>query len=159
LGKAASLLLFACACFGAGFLVGRDADTVNSPGEGKAGPSPCGPRAVRQVIAYYFHPTVRREACTRMETRAEDVIRKEFPAHVALEEIVWRTANLDEPWNRDFVERYGLESSALVLVSTFDGRELGHRVLDRLPLLVDDEEAFTEYVRTQLIAVLEEESP
>ncbi len=68
-----------------------------------------------QVIAYYFHGTVRCETCLRIEKEARDFISKRFVADLASERLVFKTVNYDKPEDAHFWKDNKLPCPSLVL--------------------------------------------
>ena len=64
---------------------------LNSGGEAKP--------ATPQVVACYFHGTVRCASCLAIETRAGEVITNRFRAEMALGRLVFKSLNYDKPEN------------------------------------------------------------
>lgn len=122
---------------------------------GRPSPSGTGPPAVetagsaagRGVIAYYFAGKVRCSSCRKIEALSRKAIGDGFPRETADGRVRFLAVNVDEPGNRHFVDDYRLDSSALVLVETRDGKPAGWRNLRDVWTLLDDETRFLEYVR------------
>ncbi len=76
-----------------------------------------------QVIAYYFHGTVRCETCLKIEKQAHELIRIRFAAEVASERLVFKPVNYDKPENDHFWKDYKLPCPSLVLVRQKDGKD------------------------------------
>ena len=155
--KWTGLVFLGLALFAAGYGTGRLVEAPRGDGtDAAASPSPCGPTLRRQLIVYYFHPGKPSPDGRQIEAGAKAAVQRAFPGHLEARDVVWVTANLDEPGAEGFVDRYGLDRSTggLVLVDTFDGRELKHQRLDRVWELLDDEVALTAYVQAAVRARL-----
>lgn len=102
-----------------------------------------------QVIAYYFHRTVRCETCLRIEKQAHEVITNRFGAEVAMERLVFKPVNYEQPENAHFLGDYELGGPSLVLVRQKGGKDVERKVLGqtweyahvppRLDLYVEEE--------------------
>jgi hypothetical protein len=120
----------------------------------RAADSSSAPRPGRRAVAYYFHATQRCATCRRIEAYSRETIAGKFASELARGELEWRTVNVQLPENRHFVEDYQLFTRSLVLVEFKDGRETGHKVLEKTWELVGDKTAFEKYVVTEVRAIL-----
>ena len=77
-----------------------------------------------QVIAYYFHGTVRCETCLRIEKQAQELINSRFAG-----EVVFKPVNYDKPENAHFSKDYKLPCPSLVLVRQKDGKDQEWKLL------------------------------
>ena len=82
-----------------------------------------------QVIAYYFHRTIRCETCLRIEKQAHEVITNRFAFEVAAERLAFKPVNYEQPENAHFLEDYQLGGPSLVLVRQKGGRDVVRQVL------------------------------
>lgn len=107
-----------------------------------------------QVVAYYFHRTMRCNTCRSIESRAASTIARDFAVEMERGALAWQVVNVDEPRFEHFVDEYDLASSALVLVELQDGRAVRWTALEDVWGLVDDPARFEGYVASQLRAYL-----
>jgi len=77
-----------------------------------------------QVIAYYFHGTVRCETCLQIEKQAHELISSRFAGQV-----VFKPVNYDKPENAHFSKDYKLPCPSLVLVRQKEGKDQEWRLL------------------------------
>jgi hypothetical protein len=82
-----------------------------------------------QVIAYYFHGTVRCETCLKMEKQAHELIGSRFVGEVASQRLVFKPVNYEERENAHFLKDYSLSSPSLVLVRQKDGKDQERKLL------------------------------
>lgn len=82
-----------------------------------------------QVVAYYFHGTVRCETCLRIEKQAREVISSRFAAEVAVERLLFKPVDYDKPENAHFLKDYELRCPSLVLVRQEGGKDRERRLL------------------------------
>ena len=82
-----------------------------------------------RVVAYYFHRTIRCETCLRIEKQAHEVITNRFGAEVAMERLVFKPVNYEQPENAHFLEDYQLGGPSLVLVRQKGGKDAERQVL------------------------------
>ena len=154
-------LLLGFVVFTAGYAIGKEVGVRRGYEAGRATTEtapdgPCTPSPRRQLIAYYFHGKKRCEKCNTIEAYAREALETRFPDRLARNEIVWQAANMDDVWNQDFVERFGLSTSSLVLMDVEDGRELDHTVCRRVWDLTDDKETFFDYVQSEVEMFIDE---
>jgi hypothetical protein len=73
---------------------------ANSPSPKPAAPAPAATNAPnQQVIAYYFHGTVRCETCQKIERQAREVIEQRFKPELTAQRLVFKPLNYDLPEN------------------------------------------------------------
>jgi hypothetical protein len=111
-------------------------------------------RPGRRVVANYFHATQRCATCRIIEAHSDEAIHSNFASELARGTLEWRAVNVQLPENRHFVQDYQLYTKSLVLVEFKDGRETGHKVLEKTWELVGDKAAFTDYVVREVRAFL-----
>lgn len=80
------------------------------------------PEQVIQVVAYYFHGTVRCETCQKIEKHSKDLIHGRFADQLASQHLVFKSVDYDEPENRHFLTDYKLPCPSLVLVREERGK-------------------------------------
>ena len=139
---AAVLLLFV-----AGSLV---AVALNRGRDGGAdtGPLPDG------VTVYYFHSKTRCPTCRSIESFAHEAVTRGFADVVQAGRMKWQVVNYELPENEHLVEEYNLVAPIVVLVRSEGGEVRDSKELHRVWELVDDREAFVEYVQEETRAML-----
>jgi hypothetical protein len=145
-----ALLLFVAASLA--FLVFKQARQKEIPAH--VADSAATRRPGRRVVAYYFHATQRCATCRIIEAHSDEAIHSNFAAELARGVLQWRAVNVQLPENRHFVQDYQLFTRSLVLVEFKDGRETGHKVLEKTWELVGDKTAFADYVVREVNAFL-----
>ena len=110
-----------------------------------------------ELIAYYFHNTARCKTCLAIENQAKESLELGFQTEMDSGKIVWKAVNMEEPENKHFVSDYELAASSLVLVRFKDGEQQSYRLLQRVWELVDDQEAFMDYVLNETADLLGEQ--
>ena len=99
-----------------------------------------------QVIAYYFHGTVRCETCQKIERQAREAIEQRFKAELAGKRLVFKPVNYDLPENAHFLQDYKLPCPSLVLVRRQAGKDEKWKLLGETWQLVEDATKFNRYV-------------
>jgi len=146
--------------FTLGFAVGKEVGvrrtlaSLPSPDAPPTSPQE-GTASANQVAAWYFHGTKRCKKCNTIEAFAKEAIETLFGEQLADGTITWQTANMDDVWNADRVQRYGLVRSSLVLVDMRDGSEHDHAVLNRTWELTDAKPMFLAYVESEIETILD----
>ena len=96
-----------------------------------------------QVIAYYFHGTVRCETCQKIERRASEVIEQRFKSELTAKRLMFKPLNYDLPENAHFLQDYKLPCPSLVLVRQKDGEDEKWKLLGETWQQVGGEAKFT----------------
>lgn len=109
-----------------------------------------------QVIAYYFHGTVRCETCLKIEKQAKAAIERQFKTELADRRLVFKPVNYEQPENAHFLQDYKLPCPSLVLVWRLDGRDKKWKLLGDTWELIEDPEKFDRYVETETNKLLRE---
>jgi hypothetical protein len=102
-----------------------------------------------EVVAYYFHGTVRCDACLLIELLAKNAIEQHFRAELDAQSLVFRSVNYDLPENESYRAAYGLPPPALVLVRQ-QAQSTESRVLGETWSLLEEPPKFDNYVATQV---------
>jgi hypothetical protein len=108
-----------------------------------------------QVVAYYFHATVRCETCLTIEKQAESVMARRFGAELARRELAFRTVDYNQPENAHFLKDYKLSSPSLVLVRQKAGTDQQWKVLERTWDLVKFPPVLDQYIEEETRKLLE----
>lgn len=104
----------------------------------------------QQVIAYYFHGTVRCETCLMIERLAKAVIDQHFSAELATNRLVFTSVNYELPENTHFLTDYKLPCPSLVLVRQKDGKDEKWKLLGETWQLVHDPPKMNSYLETEV---------
>ena len=107
-----------------------------------------------QVIAYYFHGTVRCETCQKIEKQAREVIEQRFKTELAAKRLVFKPLNYDVPENAHFLRDYKLPCPSLVLVRRQAGKDEKWKLLGETWQLVEDATKFNRYVEDAVSELL-----
>ena len=148
----ASLLLFVAASVAT--LIAQELQGKPFPAGSPAGISGGPPAKGKQVVAYYFLGKVRCSSCRKIEEVSRKAIEGSFREELSDGRLRFLVVNVDLPENRHFVEEFRLESSALVLSETRDGKPAGWKNLPEVWTLVDDPPKLEAYVRNEVASIL-----
>jgi hypothetical protein len=111
-----------------------------------------------RIIVYYFHGEFRCENCLRIEAWTASVLSDSFAADLESGVLQWAVVNIDEPQNDHFIDDFSLTGSSAVLVELEAGRPQRWEILDAVWTLLDDKDAFREYIRGETQAYLDADS-
>lgn len=103
-----------------------------------------------QVIAYYFHGTLRCETCQKIERQAHEVIEQKFKSELAAKRLVFKPVNYDLPENAHYPQDYKLPCPSLVLVRRQAGKDEKWKLLGETWQLVEDTTKFNRYVEDEV---------
>ena len=103
-----------------------------------------------QVIAYYFHGTVRCETCQKIEKQAQEVIEQRFKSELIAKRLMFKPLNYDLPENAHFLQDYKLPCPSLVLVRRQAGKDEKWKLLGETWQLVEDTTKFNRYVEDEV---------
>jgi hypothetical protein len=104
----------------------------------------------QQIIAYYFHGTVRCETCLKIEQQTREVIERQFKAELEAQRLVFKPLNYDLPENAHFFLDYKLPCPSLVLVRQKDGKDDQRTLLGDTWQLVENPVKFNAYIETEV---------
>jgi hypothetical protein len=103
-----------------------------------------------QIIAYYFHGTVRCETCQKIERQAREIIEQRFKTELAAKRLAFKPVNYDLKENAHFQTDYKLPCPSLVLVRQQDGKDEKWKLLGETWKLVKDTAKFHHYVESEI---------
>lgn len=104
----------------------------------------------QQVIAYYFHGTVRCETCLQIEKLAKLVVEQQFSGELGTRQLVFMSMNYEQPENAHFLTDYKLPCPSLVLVRRQDGKDEKWKLLSQTWELTHDPPNMNSYVETEV---------
>jgi len=111
-----------------------------------------------QVIAYYFHRTIRCHTCLEIEKEAQAVMARQFKTELDTKELVFKPVNYQERENAHFVEDYKLPCPSLVLVRQRGGKDERWKLLGETWQLVHEPVKFNRYVESEVKKYLQGEA-
>ena len=133
------------------FLLFSELRSAINPVSGKENGVAIGEKGpTHQVIAYYFHGTVRCSSCKKIEAWAQEAIERDFSTELKAGTLQWQVINIDMPENEHFVKDYQLFTRSLVLVTLENGKVTGWTNLKKVWTLLDEKPAFANYVKVEI---------
>ncbi len=109
-----------------------------------------------RVAVTYFHRTFRCEMCLAFEAYSEEALRTSFPDELSEGRLVWSVLNLDDEENARYEDEYGLTELSLVAAVESDGKVVDWKNLADIWGLVNDKQAFLDYVSFEVGKSLQE---
>jgi hypothetical protein len=104
----------------------------------------------QQLIAFYFHGTVRCETCLKIEKQAREAIERRFQTELDAQRLAFKPVNYDLPENAHFLQDYKLPCPSLVLVRQKDGKDEKWTLLGDTWQLVENPVKFNVYIETEV---------
>jgi len=108
------------------------------------------------VVAFYFHGNVRCATCRKIEAFTDEAIHSGFGKALENGSLAWSVVNVDDPLNKHFIEDFQLVTRSVVLAEYRDGNVVRWKNLNKVWLLVRDQDAFADYIRGETNAFLGE---
>jgi hypothetical protein len=103
-----------------------------------------------QVIAYYFHGTIRCETCLKIERQTHEAIKRRFEKELAAKRLVFESVNYDKRENQHYSGEYRLPCPSLVIVRRKDGKDQKWKLLGETWQLIEDSGKFDKYVEDEV---------
>ena len=94
--------------------------------------------------------------CKKIEAYADEAIHQGFGDQLAAGSLAWQVINLDEPENRHFIDDFELVTKTVVLAEYEGGAIVRWQKLDKVWQLVRSEDDFSDYIRAETAAFLEQ---
>lgn len=149
---------FVCIClmvFGSGFFLPSSfaQETAGKPAQSATAEVQLQPR---HLVVTYFHTTFRCSTCHKIENYSAAAVHSNFEDELQSEKLVWRVINVDEPLNKHFIKDYQMYSKHLIVSEVKDGREVRWKDLEKVWMLVRNQNKFENYVKTEISDWLKE---
>lgn len=103
----------------------------------------------RHIKAYYFHGNFRCYSCKKIEQFSRESIETYFAEQLKNGLLTFQAINTDQPENKHFIQDYQLVTKSLVLVEYKNGKQVKWKNLEKVWQLLNNEEAFSNYVKTE----------
>jgi len=109
----------------------------------------------RQVIACYFHRTVRCPTCRTISAYAEESLQTGFKKEMKDSRVLWKMIDFQDAKNQKVVEAYKIQGPTLVLMDVRNGKVTDWKPVPKVWTLVPDKEAFVKYVQKEVRTLME----
>lgn len=113
--------------------------------------------AVRDgLVVYYFYSNTRCATCRSIESQARQTVEADFGDQLDRGEIVWKSANYEEPASAELAKKFEIEVPVVVLARMKNGEMEDWTRLDQVWGFVNDPPAFANLIRTEVSRMLGE---
>ena len=126
-----------------GFAVSERASRASAAEKPAAGPS-------HQVIACYFHRTVRCPTCKKISAYIEESVQAGFASQVKDGSVKMVMMDFQDPRNQKYTQAYGIEGPTLVLMDVLDGKVKAWKPAPKVWSLVSNKADFFRYVQSEI---------
>ncbi len=109
-----------------------------------------------EVIAYYFHTTVRCVSCKKIEAYSREAIENGFAEELKNGTLKFESINIDDEDNKHFAKDYQLYTKSLIICDMESGKQVQWKNLEKVWQLLGNEEKFIKYVRDEINSYLKE---
>jgi hypothetical protein len=109
-----------------------------------------------ELVVYYFHGTARCDTCRAIESQTHSALQSAFGEELNRGRVIWKTLNYEDsaPDVAELTKKFEIEVPMVVLARRSAGEIGSWKSLDQVWALVDDEPAFSDFVRTEVTQML-----
>ncbi len=109
-----------------------------------------------QVIAYYFHGTMRCPTCHKLEQYSKEAIEANFKDALASGKLEFKVVNVEDKGNEHYGNDYQLYTKSLILFLVKESKEIKWKNLDKIWEYVGNKQRFIDYVKSGVADLLKE---
>jgi hypothetical protein len=109
-----------------------------------------------QVIAYYFHGTMRCPTCYKLEQYSKEAIETNFKDALASGKLEFKVVNVEDKGNEHYGKDYQLYTKSLILSLVKDGKQIKWKNMDKIWEYVSNKQRFIDYVKSGIADLLKE---
>ena len=103
-----------------------------------------------EVIAYYFHGTMRCPTCYNMEKYSKEAIETNFKDALSSGKLAFKAVNVEEKGNEHYANDYKLYTKSLILSLVKNGKEIKSKNLEKIWEYAHNRQKFIKYVTEEL---------
>ncbi len=103
-----------------------------------------------QVIACYFHRTVRCPTCKKISAYIEESVQSRFASQVKDGSVKMVMMDFQNPRNQKYTQAYGIEGPTLVIMDIHDGKVKAWKPAPKVWSLVSNKDDFFRYVQNEI---------
>jgi hypothetical protein len=152
--KCSSIISLPCFVAGLGLLAMSLVGLQQTPRAMAAADKPAaGPS--HQVIACYFHRTVRCPTCRKISAYIEESVNTGFASQVKDGSVKMLMIDFQDPKNQKYTEAYRITGPTLVLMDVHDGKVTSWNPAPKVWSLVGNKDEFFRYVQGEMRGYLE----
>lgn len=100
------------------------------------------------IAVYYFHPTARCETCINIEAYSKEAVNSWKMNYAG--KVEWKALNIDEKENEQYMNKYSLQFSSLIISEQEEGKELKWKNLEDIWKLAGNKFEFISYLHNEL---------
>ncbi len=108
-----------------------------------------------QVIACYFHRTIRCPTCRRISAYIEEAVKTEFRTELRAGSVKMVMIDFQDERNEKYTTAYRIAGPTLVLMDVHNGKVTSWKPAPRVWSLVGDKDEFFQYVQDEIRGYLE----
>lgn len=101
-------------------------------------------------VLYYFHGDKRCPTCIKIEILTDKIVKANFADELESGKLEWKVVNVGKKENAHYVDDFKFEFQSLIIVGYKDGKRVNWENLSKIWELVYNEEAFKEYVISEI---------
>ncbi|MFC1568675.1 nitrophenyl compound nitroreductase subunit ArsF family protein [bacterium] len=107
------------------------------------------------VKTIYFHTSYRCATCQKLENYATEAIHQHFEKELISKHLIFESINIEEKTHEHFIDDYALVTKSIILSKLKDGNEITWKNLDKIWLLVRNEQKYKQYIIDEIRAMME----
>lgn len=108
-----------------------------------------------KLVVYYFHRTMRCPGCRNLEKLTRETLSTSYAKELETGVVELVALNVEDHANEQYVTRYSVYGSTLVVSVQKDGKEQSFKILDGAFELKFERRAFAVYFKAELDALLQ----
>ena len=112
-------------------------------------------RPAHQVIACYFHRTVRCPTCLKISAYVEEAVQGGFEAQLKDGSVRMVMVDFQDAKNQKYAEAYKITGPTLVIMDVRDGKIVAWKPAPKVWSLVGEKENFVNYVQAEVRSYLD----
>ena len=143
-----SSLLACVALMAVVFVLSEQGPQASAADKPAAGPS-------HQVIACYFHRTVRCPTCKRISAYIEESVNTGFASQMKEGSVKMLMIDFQDAKNQKYTQAYQIAGPTLVLMDVHDGKVTSWKPAPKVWSLVGNKDDFFRYVQGEVLGYLE----
>ena len=107
-----------------------------------------------RTIVYYFHNTARDATCRNIELLTSQSLYYYFGDKLASGKLTWKVINLENPWNKHFIDDFKVNKRSIVIIVPSAYRPIRWKVLNNTENLIKERGRFFKYIKNEVSAFL-----
>ena len=112
-----------------------------------------------QVVAIYFHRTIRCPTCKRISSYVEEAVKTAFARELKTRSVELHMVDFEDGKNQQLAQAYKITGPTLVLADVYDGQTKRWTPMPKVWSLVGQKEKFLAYVQDGITTYLHGEPP